>query len=55
MKIERIIMSVETELIICKYHLDSGNKSRAEMSLRRIRKLIPTEPFDLRKATKGKD
>ena len=37
----RIIMLIKRELILTEYHLDKGNIPRAEMSLRRISRLVP--------------
>lgn len=38
----QIIMKIKRELILTEYHLDKGNIPRTELSLRKIRKLVPT-------------
>lgn len=55
MHTEQIIFRIKLEIVKCEHHLYKGNKPGIEGCLRRIRKLIPTELFDLRKATKSKD
>lgn len=38
----RIIMQIKRELILTEYHLDNGNLPWTELSLHKIRKLVPT-------------